>query len=82
MHVSVTGAGIAGLTAAYELVRAGCRVDIYEQRAGAGLGCSFYAGGMLAPWCEMENGGSLVAKLGLEGLDYWQTTVPIADAPG
>jgi glycine oxidase len=82
MRISVIGAGIAGLTVAYEFVRAGCTVDIVEQRAAAGLGCSSYAGGMLAPWCEMENSGPLVAELGLEALAYWQDIVPVATRQG
>src|SRR5208337_1632298 len=55
MHVEVVGAGVAGLTAAYELARLGAprgvRVDLVERRSQAGLGCSRLAGGMIAPWC-------------------------------
>jgi glycine oxidase len=82
MRISVIGAGVAGLTAAYEFVRAGCTVDIVEQREAPGRGCSFYAGGMLAPWCEMENSGPVIAELGLEALAYWQEIVPVASRQG
>ena len=44
----------------------------------SGRGCSFYAGGMIAPWCEAENGGSLIAELGQEALAFWQEVVPVA----
>jgi glycine oxidase len=82
MRIGIIGAGIAGLTAAYAFVQAGCGVEIFEQRERAGQGCSHYAGGMIAPWCEMENGGPLIAELGLESLSYWQTTVPVAAQHG
>ena len=35
-------------------------------RAPAARSCSWFAGGMLAPWCEQENSGALIAQLGLE----------------
>ncbi len=82
MRISVIGAGVAGLTAAYEFVRAGCRVTIADRHPASGRGCSFYAGGMIAPWCEAENGGSLIADLGIEALAYWQTVVPVASRRG
>jgi glycine oxidase len=59
--VRVIGAGIAGLTVAYELARRGAEVELIERREAPGGGCSFYAGGMLAPWCEgARRAGSLV----------------------
>ncbi len=82
MRISVIGAGVAGLTVAYEFVRAGCAVTISERHAAGGRGCSFYAGGMIAPWCEAENGGSLIAELGAEALDYWRHVVPVATRRG
>lgn len=82
MRIGIIGAGIAGLTAAYEFVQAGCAVEIFEHRERAGQGCSHYAGGMIAPWCEMENGGPLIAELGLESLAYWQNIVPVAARHG
>jgi len=35
-HVAIFGAGIAGLSAAHELVRRGYRVSVYESEAEAG----------------------------------------------
>jgi glycine oxidase len=37
--------------------------------------CSWFAGGMLAPWCELENAGPLIAKLGTESLPWWREHV-------
>ena len=82
MRISVIGAGVAGLTVAYEFARAGCEVVITERRSAAGRGCSFYAGGMLAPWCEAESAEALVVDLGIEALAYWREVVPVAARRG
>jgi len=49
MKIRVIGAGVVGLTCAHEFALAGQSVEIIERAAGPGLGCSFFAGGMLAP---------------------------------
>ena len=36
MRISVIGAGVAGLTAAYEFARAGCEVAIHERASETG----------------------------------------------
>ncbi len=66
MKIRVIGAGVAGLTCAYELARAGETVEIIERASGPGLGCSFHAGGMIAPWCEAESAEPLVVEWGRE----------------
>ena len=77
MRVSVIGAGVAGLTCALELASRGATVEVLEQSAApAARGCSWYAGGMLAPWCEQENSGALIAQLGLESIPWWQQHFP------
>jgi glycine oxidase len=78
----VIGAGIAGLTAAYELARRSAEVVLIERREAAGRGCSFYAGGMLAPWCESESAEPLIVRLGQEALIYWTQVVPLARREG
>jgi len=82
MRIRVIGAGVAGLTAAYELARRGAEVEIVEREEGPGRGCSWYAGGMVAPWCELDSAEPLVARLGMEALVYWTTTVPVAESRG
>lgn len=49
MHIAIIGAGPAGITAAYELAKGGCRVDLYEANS--------YVGGMAA---TIELWGQLV----------------------
>jgi glycine oxidase len=76
MHIRIIGGGVAGLTCAFMLARLGCGVDIFERQAQAGKGCSWYAGGMLAPWCELESAEPLVSEWGQESLAFWQTEFP------
>jgi glycine oxidase len=82
MRIRIIGAGIAGLTATFEFARAGCDVELIECCEGPGLGCSHLAGGMLAPWCEVENAEKLVLDLGLESLQFWTESVPVAMRQG
>jgi glycine oxidase len=88
MRIRVIGAGAAGLTAAFELVRqaraAGrdLALEIVEKHDAPGLGCSFYAGGMIAPWCEAESTEPIVARLGAEALAFWTDVVPVAERRG
>jgi glycine oxidase len=73
MHVTVIGAGVAGLTCAVELAERGAEVEVLDR--GARLGdacCSWFAGGMLAPWCELEGAEPLIAALGSESLGWWR----------
>ena len=77
-RIGVIGAGIAGLTAAYAFAIAGFPVVLHERAAGAGRGCSHYAGGMIAPWCEAEASEPELLEMGLFALRYWRETVPVA----
>jgi glycine oxidase len=80
MPITVIGAGIGGLTCALELARRGAKVEVLERGAGPGTeGCSWLAGGMLAPWCEQEAGAEpLITLLGVESLAWWREHCPSA----
>jgi glycine oxidase len=80
--IRVIGAGVVALTVAHELACAGQSVEIVERAAGPGLGCSYFAGGMLAPWCEEESAEPLILEWGREGIEYWTNTVPAAAVNG
>jgi glycine oxidase len=82
MRVEVVGAGVAGLTAAYELACRGVQVELVERQPRAGLGCSRFAGGMIAPWCELQSAEPVVARLGAESLDFWTREIPVAKVRG
>jgi glycine oxidase len=73
VRVTVIGAGVAGLTCALELAERGVAVEILERSAQLGApGCSWFAGGMLAPWCELQSCDPLIARLGAESIPWWQ----------
>ncbi len=69
---SVIGAGVAGLAVASELVSRGATVQVFDPGGPPGPhGCSWWAGGMLAPWCEYENAEEPVLRLGQEAIGWW-----------
>lgn len=76
MRVRIIGAGVAGLTCAHAFAARGAQVTVIERKSGSGQGCSWYAGGMLAPWCERESAEPIIAELGHESLAYWRAAVP------
>lgn len=88
MRIRIIGAGAAGLTAAFELSELAQKLgrdialEIVDRNLGPGRGCSFYAGGMIAPWCEAESTEPIVATLGAEALDFWLTKIPVAERRG
>ncbi len=77
MRAFILGAGVAGLACAVELAERGVTVEVLEraERLGAAC-CSWYAGGMLAPWCERESAEPIVAILGAQSLTWWAAKVP------
>ena len=83
LQVTVMGAGVAGLTCAVELAERGVDVEVVDraERLGA-ASCSWYAGGMLAPWCELESAEPLIAELGLESIAWWRERLPGASSNG
>ncbi|MCE8538961.1 FAD-dependent oxidoreductase [Ruegeria pomeroyi] len=75
---SVIGAGVAGLAVATELVARGAQVQVFDPSGPPGPhGCSWWAGGMLAPWCEYENAEEPILRLGQQAIAWWaqHTTV-------
>ncbi|WP_299987313.1 FAD-dependent oxidoreductase [uncultured Ruegeria sp.] len=70
---SVLGAGVVGLAVATELVARGAQVQVFDPSGAPGPhGCSWWAGGMLAPWCEFENAEEPVLRLGQEAIGWWE----------
>ncbi|MES2906397.1 MAG: FAD-dependent oxidoreductase [Pseudomonadota bacterium] len=77
MQVTIIGAGVAGLTTALELARRGIVVDVLERGTRLGMfACSVQAGGMIAPWCELEIAGENIARLGEISLPWWRENFP------
>lgn len=76
--IAILGAGVAGLCVATELAARGAQVTLHDPAGPPGAHhCSWWAGGMLAPWCEYENAEEPVLIHGQEALDWWgvRTTV-------
>ncbi|MER8830977.1 glycine oxidase ThiO [Mesorhizobium sp. M0938] len=76
MKVLVKGAGVAGLTVAFEFAARGAVVTVAETRPALGGNASWFAGGMLAPWCERESAEQPVLDLGRDAADWWDAATP------
>lgn len=69
----VIGGGVAGLCVATELVQRGCTVTVFDPAPLPGPhGCSWWAGGMLAPFCEGETAEEPVVRLGQQAATWWE----------
>ncbi|KGJ04388.1 glycine oxidase [Paracoccus halophilus] len=70
---TILGAGVMGLAIASELASRGIMPRIIDPAGGPGPhGCSWYAGGMLAPHCEAESAEPAVLHHGLKAAEWWQ----------
>lgn len=70
--IVIIGAGVCGLTCAAELADRGFNVRIFERSQALGEdACSWYAGGMLAPWCERESAEQPVLDMGMLASNWW-----------
>ncbi|WP_119165767.1 glycine oxidase ThiO [Algihabitans albus] len=69
---TVIGSGVAGLCVAAELARRGLAVTVIDRSSRPGPhACSWWAGGMLAPFCEGETAEEPVVRLGQEAACWW-----------
>ncbi|WP_424944844.1 FAD-dependent oxidoreductase [Aliiroseovarius crassostreae] len=76
--ITIAGAGVAGLASAYELAKRGAEVRIYEATSAPERNpCSWFAGGMLAPWCEGETADPEVVRLGAGAINWWAQFTPV-----
>ncbi|WP_207461144.1 glycine oxidase ThiO [Azospirillum sp. SYSU D00513] len=68
--VAIIGAGAIGLSIAWRLAQAGCRVDVFD-RGEAGRGATHAAGGMLAACVETEPGEDALLPLTRASQALW-----------
>lgn len=82
-EIAIVGAGVVGLACAVELLARGVRVVVHERAARIGMeACSWYAGGMLAPWCEGESAEEPVIRLGQEAAAWWSRHTDVVAQEG
>lgn len=80
MRIAVLGYGILGRLVAWRLAHSGHAVTVFESSiAGSQDATSFAAGGMLAPYSELDSAEASIKDLGLEGLKIWDSYRQILD---
>lgn len=73
LHIGIAGAGLAGRTLAWRLLRAGCRVSLFDARARADLAtASMTAAAMLSPLAELAVSDDAVFALGQRSMQLWR----------
>jgi glycine oxidase len=76
LEATVLGGGVAGLSVAAELAERGAAVTVVDRGGAPGPhACSWWAGGMLAPFCEGESAEEPVVRLGQEAAGWWERHV-------
>lgn len=71
--VTIRGAGVVGLCVASELLSRGLSVTLRDPATAPGAqACSWWAGGMLAPFCEGFSAEEPVVRLGQEAAAWWE----------
>lgn len=72
VDVTIIGAGVAGLCAAYALSKAGLTPRLIDRNGAPGPhGCSWWAGGMLAPFCEGAVAEPAILTHGQAAAAFW-----------
>lgn len=71
-NIVVIGAGIVGLCCAQTLKARGHKITIYDQAGFPAHNASFIAGGMLAPYAEIEHMNLDWVAAGLHGIALWK----------
>lgn len=74
--IAVRGAGIMGLMAAHSLKNAlpDANITIFDSKGFPASNASYMAGGMLAPYAEIEHMDMDWVNAGLASIDIWQNT--------
>ncbi|EJF80761.1 glycine oxidase ThiO [Bartonella sp. DB5-6] len=75
-NILIKGAGVGGLTVAFMLQQKGVSVTLSAPPHSPIGSASWYAGGMLAPYCERENAEQIVEKLGIQAIQWWHKMLP------
>ena len=72
LHVGIAGAGLAGRSLAWRLLRAGCRVSLFDARQRGDVAtASHTAAAMLSPLAELAVSDDVVFELGQRSMALW-----------
>ena len=71
-NIAVLGAGVMGLMSAYALAKDGHNITIYDPQGFPAHNASWMAGGMLAPYSEIEHMDEAWVQAGLAGIEIWR----------
>lgn len=76
MKIGICGAGIMGRLAAWQLLKDGHQVTLFDKdHIESGSAASYSAAGMLSPYSEAEATEPLVFQLGVASLALWSTVI-------
>ncbi|MDD7971564.1 FAD-dependent oxidoreductase [Roseinatronobacter alkalisoli] len=77
--VTIIGAGVAGLWAAWMLSKAGLTPRLIDRNGAPGAhGCSWWAGGMLAPYCEGAVAEPVIVGHGQNAARAWAEVTQVS----
>ena len=84
LHIGIAGAGLAGRSLAWRLLRAGCRVSLFDARCRSDVAsASHTAAAMLSPLAELAVSDELVFELGQRSMALWpQWVAELAEGGG
>lgn len=71
-NITILGAGIMGLMCAYALSKSGHNITLIDPKGFPANNASFMAGGMLAPYSEIEHMDMHWVEAGLKGVQFWE----------
>ncbi len=71
-HIGIAGAGVMGRVLAWQCLRAGFQVTLFDRDPiERGDAAAYTAAGMLTPYCEVESAELMVFELGMQSLSLW-----------
>ncbi|MDO9403684.1 MAG: glycine oxidase ThiO [Polaromonas sp.] len=83
LHIGIAGAGLAGRTLAWRLLRAGCRVSLFDARRRDDVNtASLTAAAMLSPLAELAVSDDVVFAMGQRSMQLWPEWVAELAAEG
>lgn len=82
LHIGIAGAGLMGRMLAWQLVKTGYRVSVFDKDAlSQGSAAGYTAAGMLTPYAEVESAEPIIYELGMRSLDLWPRYIKEFSSP-